>query len=194
MKNNFTHDACLHSNNYTCFLGLNNDAVSYIKDSVPVWTLLPHTNTIFISHHLSLSHNPSSLISLCNTCSTIIIHCYMYIVCIPIKLQLYQLYLSGITNMVNCLNWLTSHMPLITIDIKDGILWFHFDNECLLSVWGWQANKLQWYEFNMFRIGDIYHRGSLPFSGIAVLGKWEAAAMMPWIMQWIITINASAWP
>ena len=40
-------------------------AVSYIKDMVPVWTLVPHTDTIFISHHLHISmwggHSPQLL-------------------------------------------------------------------------------------------------------------------------------------
>ena len=40
----------------------------------------------------------------------------------------------------------------------------------------------------------IYHCGTLPFPGIAIVAKRKATAIMPWIMPWIIAIKDSAAP
>ena len=63
--------------------------------------------------------------------------------------------------------------------LKYGILWLHFDNDGLLSGYGWQAIKPQWYELHKFGNKDIYHCGSLLFPGIAIVAKKEATAIMP---------------
>ena len=45
-----------------------------------------------------------------------------------------------------------------------------------------QPIKLHRFKLYMFGIPDIYHYGSLTFSGIAIAAKGETTAIMPWIM------------